>query len=412
MTSSSLPNSNERTTRAEEVTARLAAMPLMEEAVFHSLRFQDGKLEKEVCDIVLCHRGEAILLSLKAQDTLRDAEQTARWLNKRAPKALGQLRGAYRTLKERETWCQHLIHGRRDFPAGSLRVRHGVALFESASEVTLTNVESRLRDADDMVATTLMSVQNFTNIVQYLRTWRDVTKYLEARHACLRPPDSHTIGADFALFGYYTAMRDTFDGCAGIPDAKIVTARGEHVRGGSAFRDKEVALASILEDSMRGIATAGPVVLPAEGEHLRRHFSEGQVHRDRVREELCELSIQERAALGEQIAVLSRRASVEESGGPFYGGVRFTRHPSKAYVVAVARNADHAELGPHVLELVITAGIYHERPTGIGLALNQIGDELRFNWYLVESIGPSVEMLAMAEKYWGHIRLRSVTTAR
>jgi hypothetical protein len=387
-------------------------MPLMEEAVFHSLRFQDGKLEKEVCDILLCHRGEAILLSLKAQDSVRDAEHTARWLNKQAPKALGQLRGAYRTLRERETWCQHLIHGRREFPAGSVRVRHGVALLESASEATLTNVESRLRDADDMVATTLMSVQNFTNIVHYLRTWRDVTKYLEARHACLRPPDSHTIGADLALLDYYTAMRDTFYGCAGIADARIVSARGEHVREGSAFREKEVALAAILEDSMRGIAAAGPVVLPVEGERLRRDFAEGRLDRDRVREELCELSIQERAALGEQIGVLSARACMEKSGGPFYAGVRFTRHPSKAYVVVVARDADQAELGPHVLELVITAGVYHQRPTSIGLVLNQMGDELRFNWYMVENIGPTVEMLAMAEKYWGHIRPRSVTAAR
>jgi hypothetical protein len=404
--------SNARSRLAEDVLARLSAMPLMEEAVFHSLRFHDTNIEKEVCDLVLLHRGDAILLSLKAHDIARDPERTTRWLGKQAPKALAQLRGAYRTLQERPTWCDHRIHGQRTFPAGNIRPRHGIALLEAEFEVALPSIHPSLIEANRSVPTSVMSVQDFVSVLNYLRTWHDLLHYVETRHKCLNSVDQCTIGADATLFGYYTVMRDTFDGYSGIADAKIVVTRGEHVRAHSAFRDRERVLAQILEDSMREIASAGPMVLPDDCEDLRAHLPDGSLDRESVREELCELSIQERAALGEQIGVLCGKAVGEGSDGPVYGGVRFTRHPTKAYLIVVGRETSHSELGVHALDLTIAGCVFHERPIGITLVLNQVGDHIQFNWYRVENILPSAEMLAAGQVDFGHIRTRTAIPAR
>jgi antitoxin (DNA-binding transcriptional repressor) of toxin-antitoxin stability system len=60
-----------------------------------------------------------------------------------------------------------------------------------------------------------------------------------------------------------------FSGCRGIADAKLVAAAGKHVREGSAFRDGELLLASILEDYIAGLTDAIAMDLPPDADKLR-----------------------------------------------------------------------------------------------------------------------------------------------
>lgn len=403
---------NARTQEIERLVSRIAAIPLMSEAVFHSLQYQDGKVEKEVCDVLLLHQNEAILLSIKAQEKVRDVSTTKKWVRKYASKALAQLGGAYRTLGERPMWGQHRIWGRKEFRAGSVTPRHGVALLESRFEITVDIEEWRIGDVSADIPTSLMSIDDFFHLIHYLRTWQDLLKYLDSRNACLRFPDCATIGAEVALLGYYTAMRDTFDGCAGIPDAKIVTAGGRHVRPDSAFRDKEAALASVLEDFIRGIAEAGDMPLPAALECSQSRGLFTSLNRDAVREEFCDLTVQERAALGEQIGVLCKRMVDENSTDPLYAGLRLSRRSDRVYVVVVGSDPDHAGLSVQARDVLIAACVYHERHTGIVLMLNQSSDGLKFGIGRVENVEPSIEMIAAGHEYFGHVRPRKIEKAR
>jgi hypothetical protein len=103
------------------------------------------------------------------------------------------------------------------------------------------------------------------------------------------------------------------------------------------------------------------------------------LNRQRVREELCSLTIQERAELGEHIAYLSARAVDEcSAGGALDAAIRMGR--DKVYVVIVGVDANLAERSVDALGLTIAACVYCEHPTGIGLILNQVGNDILQLW--------------------------------
>jgi len=126
-----------RSLQVEKLVAELVGLPFMRENVFHAPQFKDGAIQKELCDAILVHRGEAILLSVKAQEKDRDEAATQRWLSKNGKAAVKQLRGACRSLRTRRIWCDHAILGRCDYERGEISVRHCVALVESNFETVV-----------------------------------------------------------------------------------------------------------------------------------------------------------------------------------------------------------------------------------------------------------------------------------
>lgn len=405
---------NARTLNVERVVRDLVSLPLMRENVFHSAKYLDGKTEKEVCDLLLVHRGEAIVVSIKAQEKKRDEAGTHRWLKKTAGKATGQLGGAFTTLKSREYWCEHGMRGRVRFHPGELRPRHNVALLESRFETLVEIDRTELDRLRAKTPLTLMGIADFLYVAKYLRTWRDLVHYLESRSAVLREPDTHTLGAEPALFAYYTAMQDSFSGCTGIADAKLVRAAGKHIREGSAFRDKELALASIFEGFIEQISTAGNVELPEDAHELREQLpplSAGG--RDVLREDLCDLTIQERAAIGEQIGTLSERVLRETDPEPlFYGAVRFNTRPEMLFVIVVGRDVPHGEASASAIDTMIAGCVHYGKTTGVLLLANQVGPDLQHTLSRFGDIRPTVEYAAVGEELFGHVRPRRTERAR
>jgi len=401
-----------RTVRVEALVARLASFPLMRESVFHSPKFLDVKIEKEICDILLVHRNEAIVIQVKAQEKPRDNDATYKWVAKQFLRAASQVVGAQRTLLEHSAWCQHESFGRVELPAGTLKPRHSLVLLECEVEALVESAESATRLRGSHVPFSVMSIKDFLYLLHYLRTWRDLAKYLDARSACLRPPDSRTIGNELALLSYYTAMRDSFRDCTGIADARLVSARGEHVASDSAFREKERNLASILESLMENMSTMTATTLPDELERIESWsipFEQGQAE---IRDELCNLTIQERAALGEQIGQLSKRLMEDKLAAALYGAVRFSRQPERLYMVIVGAEADHESLGMQAMDLTIAGCIYYSKSIGITLLLNQSGDTLRFSLARFENVQWDAEMAAAGQEYFSQVRPRSVSLAR
>ncbi len=405
-------NNNWRSQKAERVLEAFASAPLLDQAVYYSPKYLDGNIEKEVCDLLLVHRGAAIAVSLKAQDTERDPTQERRWALKQLPKSLSQLRGARKSLEERHVWCEHPTLGRREFSPGSLTVVHGVALLEVFAEMVLD--EASAQEAMDRVGAhhSVMGVGDFLHLLRYLRSWRDISEYLKARSSVLKSPDRLALGAEVALLGFYTAMRDSFDGCRGIADAKIVVARGEHVRQGSAFRDQEMHLAAAFEDVVRSLELDAEVPFPSGLAQAGRSVEELRTERVLIREHLCDLTIQERAALGKQIGVLSARAIEERGDEAVFGGLRFNRRPEEAYMIVVAGGHDQEDLRIDALDLIISYCVYHKKRRGFVFALNQLEDRIVADALHIDGVQPSLEMQMVGEERFGHIRAREVSTAR
>jgi hypothetical protein len=300
--------SNVRTTQIERVVAELLGKPLMRENVFHSVKFVRGGIEKEVCDVLLVHRREALVISIKGQDVARDAEKAKRWLNKAAAKAVAQLRGANRTLTTSQVWCQHGVLGRRIFQSGDVAACHSIALIEATNEVVVDVDVTGFNQSNVAALLTLMAIHDFLTLVKYLRTFRDLRAYLDGRTAVLRDPDRRTMGAETHLLNFYTANRDSFATCTGIVEARLVSAAGKHVVEGSAFRDRELIQASILEDFMAGISATTPAELPPEMAAVMSPVTaaEDAASKASLRDELCDLTVQERAALGDHIGHRAR----------------------------------------------------------------------------------------------------------
>ena len=81
----SKPEELPRTIRAEAVLAAFASTPLMRQSVFRSPKFLDGKIDKEVCDTLLVHRGEAIVIQMKAHQEPKSEQATRKWVAKQFP---------------------------------------------------------------------------------------------------------------------------------------------------------------------------------------------------------------------------------------------------------------------------------------------------------------------------------------
>ena len=398
-----------RTALVERMVADFAGRPLMRETVFHSAKYLDGRTQKEVCDVLLVHRGQGILLSVKAQGRSRDPQATTRWLAKNGAKAVAQLGGAYRTLASCDSWCEHPLSGRKLFGARQIAPVHGLALLESSYELEVELAATCLDRHAATAPVTLMSIRDFLHVMEHLRTWRDLKAYLDARAAVVREPDRRVIGAESALFAYYTATRDTFSGCRGIADAKIVRAAGQHVRPGSAFRDRERILAAILEDFLVRLPETEVSDIPEVFEELRPFMT---ADRDVLTDALCSLSIQERAAIGEQIGHLCARAGQSTESDPLYGTVRFDRHPDTVYVVVVGGGKLREASVVDALDLTIAACAFHERATGIYLVINQAGSGIRFHIGRADNVEPTVEMVAAGQEYFGRTRARRMEEAR
>jgi hypothetical protein len=58
----------QRTKWAEDYFRGFASIPLTAECVFYSPQFLKGGFQKEVCDFLLILKGEAVLVSMKAQE--------------------------------------------------------------------------------------------------------------------------------------------------------------------------------------------------------------------------------------------------------------------------------------------------------------------------------------------------------
>jgi hypothetical protein len=213
-----------RTEWAERHVEEFLSQPFIREFVFRSLQKLDPT-QKEVVDLMVMHRNSGILISQKAQENplARTAEKNKLWVRKKAKEAASQLTGAIRSGNEKPIWCEHRRRGRVEFPQGLPPIEHGLVLIETRYSVDLQP------DADELpldyagVPITYLSVNDFMNLVQELRTVPELLAYLDARRA-IPLSSQRVVGDDMCLFEFYLLEGGTLNGCVGHADAKLVVA--------------------------------------------------------------------------------------------------------------------------------------------------------------------------------------------
>ena len=215
-----------RTQWAERHVEEFLALPLVREFVLRSPQTVDGT-QREVADHLILHSRSGVLISQKCQEdpAARDEEKTELWARKNARNAVRQLCGALRA-DPKMVWCDHPRRGRIEFPKGLPPITHGIVLTEVFQAVDLQAAADDLPLGYRNTPITYLSVNDFLNLAVELRTVPELIAYLDARRG-LPIPELRRIGSEQPLFEFYLLGDGSFQGCAGISDARVAVAAQE-----------------------------------------------------------------------------------------------------------------------------------------------------------------------------------------
>jgi hypothetical protein len=168
----------QRSKLAERYAAEFASIPLVAECVFLNPAFLDGNVEREVCDLLIVLRDQALVVQMKSQDKQHTSDKLVRWVQKETKKAARQIKGAIKTIREQPIWCLHKRRGRVRFQSSQLKVLHALAIVETQESVAIPN---GLPDYYSSVPISYISLNDFLNLIKELRAFPEIVLYLAQR---------------------------------------------------------------------------------------------------------------------------------------------------------------------------------------------------------------------------------------
>jgi len=361
----------QRTLWAEKFVAGFSSRPLTSECVFHSPQFIDGGKQKEVCDFLLVLRGNAILVSMKSQEdpSSRTEDKLRRWTIKNATGALKQAKGALRTIVGSTFWCQHSRRGRVDFEPNSIRVVHAVVLTEIFNEAVDLPDELPLQLGG--VPVSYLSLNDFLNLINELRAFPDIIGYLDARRTlpenCLRK-----VGHEVPLYEYYILNAGSFGGCGGHADARTSSAARDAERqallSAGPSRHKFASIVEYVSDALATRAKDSTEGLDAQ---IAARFDPSDDRRNYMlmQEELCDLRLVERTALGEQFStVIDNTGRNAETEDLTYAAFYTDSKPDFVYVLVSSKGIDRPALHDRLTILLRAAVAAYGKDRGMVIA--------------------------------------------
>jgi hypothetical protein len=335
----------QRTLWAERYFNSFSSRPLTAECVFCSPQYTDRGKQKEVCDFLLVLRGKAILVSMKSQDdpSSRRGDRLRRWTIKNATHALNQAKGALGTIVREPFWCKHPRRGRVAFKQGLISVAHVVVLTEVLGDVV--ELPSELPLMLDTVPVAYLSLNDFLNLINELRAFPDITAYLDARRT-LPNKSLRSVGHELLFYKYYALNEGTLAGCNGYADARISSAardaEWQSVVSAGESRHKSASIVEFVSDALatrlKNFSAGLDVETIAQFEPTddRKHYL-------LMQEELCDLRLSERVALGQHFLKIMGEAEKSETTETMaYMAFHTDSKPDFVYVLVSARGIDRA----------------------------------------------------------------------
>jgi len=132
-------------------------------------------------------------------------------------------------------------------------------------------------------------------------------------------------------------------------------------------------------------------------------------HKDIIRDEFCNLTIQERAALGEQIGQVAGLVAQDQDSSPLsYGAVRFNRPPREG-LWSSSRDVKCLQEKPHSSNGADNRGMFHYgKEVGVTLVANQVGADVSFLVFAVRNVRSTAGNGLAGDEYFGNVRPRRV----
>lgn len=319
-------------------------MPFISEFVFRSPRRH--KNQKEIADLLISQGDTNIVFSQKCQEdpTSRSEEKNALWVLKEAKHGLSQLQGGLKKFTSEGFWCAHPRRGRVEFNEPLAKIDEAIVLVETLSRVDLNDNSSDFPLEHNGVPITYLSVNDFLNLVNELRTVPELLNYLKERR-CLPEADMRIVGDEAYLFPTYFLNDRHFDGCKNRQQAKHLLDKNQ-TRFALAYQLKKAndRFCMKLEDVAHQLSVRNPHLTKEE-----EQFYEPKEERSgylKMQLAIADLDLPERISLGKGfIGIIEKLAtSGRTSADLTYGAFLTDSKPDWVFVFAASQKINSGPL--------------------------------------------------------------------
>jgi hypothetical protein len=302
-----------------------------------------------------------------------------------------------------------LRRGRVDFEADSIKVFHTIVITELAGEVV--ELPDNLPLAIDGIPVTYLSVNDFLNVINELRAFRDITAYLDAKRS-LPVKSLREIGDEIPYFKYFILNEQSFAGCCGYEDARItVAAREADLDVHLTFRPFKNRFTSIIECVSDRLATRHKDYAEDLDAKAVAFYDENNKRSNYLlmQNELCDLNLAERQGLGMQLTGLMDKIRDDKKyENMAYGAGFLDSKPDFVYVFVSSKGIARPVLIERMVLLLRAAMTAYDKTRGM-IIVDRNGEN--FELCMMGNFTPSENDRKLAEHFFTHLRVDSVRVA-
>ena len=397
----------QRTDQAEKFLEELASVPLTLENVFRSPQYTTTS-DKEVVDLLLVLRNSGIFISMKCQQEpkKRTGDKLVRWVQKSAEAALRQVRGGIRTSKTREFWCSHERRGRVSFKPNQIDPARAVVIVETLEKVSL---RQDIPLEVDGVPVSYLSVNDFLNIVNELRTIKDLLLYLDTR-CSICPELQRTVGIEKHIFEFYILYEGSPREVDSLQD--ILEEIGEHkteVKSLTGKREAANLQAKSIEQLSDCLSTRLESYEDGLDEELVRLFDPAPERSNylMIQDELCDLILDERRKLGALLSDMVEKVKEDDSNESMvHQAAHLSSKPDFLYVLSSSKGFSRNEVIKRGCDLIQGGLAYYGKARG--LLVNYTQDHDGFETVFISSFKETPESRHMGRKFFDKRKMSAI----
>lgn len=197
----------------------------------------------------------------------------------------------------------------------------------------------------------------------------EIEAYLDARRTV--PLDAlRTVGTEKPLYEYYLLNDETFSGCLGSDDARLVSsARADELRSALERKAEADRYAGLIERVADCLAERNPKYMDGLAEEYQAYFDSSDARKGylQLQEELCDLRLAGRAMPGRHFAGLIEKAERAQKPAMTYSSVRYDGKPNFVYVLTSGRGESRAEPIERARTLLLGAMAFYDKRRGMAI---------------------------------------------
>ena len=401
----------QRTDWAEIYLEKFSRFPLTWENIFRGPQYLD-KTKKEVVDFLLVLRNEGIFISLKCQEdpVKRTGVKLTKWINKSAKDALKQLKGGIRTSETRSYWCEHPRRGKVFFQPKEIQVTQGIVLVETLEVVRL---EDEFLLEFETIPISYFSVNDFLNVVDELRTIKDIQRYLNGRKSLPQEVLS-TIGLEKTIFEYYILNNGILTNIHGL--SQIV----REVKNNRKQINELIRIKSHMDESSYIIENISDALSKRLEGYEKRLDEETSARFDPasnrqnyilMQNELCDLVLDERRKIGEKFALIMEKVKNDKNKDSMgYQAISLDSKPNFQYVLSASKGSERRELIKRSEVLIRAALAEYNRERGMIITYNHDIDN--FEVVLVDKFEKTEFDVNIGKRFFSQLKIEDIPIQR